>query len=98
MVAGYVSSKLLPQECYDSGRSGCAGYYLYWSNSVSYPRGCYTRSDSFTGFHSLKKIEYKSSLFGNDYQTVGYLDKEVYNTPAYSLQDFSVVLRVESCI
>ena len=46
-------------------------------------------------FHSLKKIEY----IGNDYQTVGYLGKEVYNTTAYSLlYDFSVLLRVESCI
>ena len=24
-------------------------------------------------FHSLNKIEYKSSFIGNDYQTVGYL-------------------------
>ena len=61
--------------------------------------GVNTRSDSFTDFHSLKKIEYKSSFIGNDYQTVGYLGKEVYNTTAYSLiYDFSVLLRVESCI
>ena len=36
-------------------------------------------------FHLLKKIEYKISFIGNDYQTVGYLGKEVYNTTAYSL-------------
>ena len=61
--------------------------------------GVNARSDSFTDFHSLKKIEYKSSFIGNDYQTVGYLGKEVYNTTAYSLiYDFSVLLRVESCI
>ena len=61
--------------------------------------GVNTRSDSFADFHSLKKIEYKSSFIGNDYQTVGYLGKEVYNTTAYSLIcDFSVLLRVESCI
>ena len=36
-------------------------------------------------FHSLRKIEYKSSFIGNDYQTVGYLGKEEYNTTAYSL-------------
>ena len=47
--------------------------------------GIYTGSVSFTEFHSLKKIEYKSSFIGNDYQTVGYLGKEVYNTTAYSL-------------
>ena len=57
------------------------------------------RSDSFSDFHSLKKIEYKSSFIGNNYQTVGYLGKKVYNTTAYSLiYDFSVLLRVESCI
>ena len=61
--------------------------------------GCYIRSDSFTDLHSLKKIEYKSSFIGNDYQTVWYLGKVVYNTTAYSLiEDFSVLLRVESCI
>ena len=35
--------------------------------------GVNARSDSFSDFHSLKKIEYKSSFIGNDYQTVGYL-------------------------
>ena len=61
--------------------------------------GVNTRSDSFTDLHSLTKIEYKSSFIGNDYQTVGYLGKEVFNTTAYSLiYDFSVLLRVESCI
>ena len=51
--------------------------------------GVNTRSDSFTDFHSLKKIEYKSSFIG----------KAVCNTTAYSLvYDFSVLLRVESCI
>ena len=49
------------------------------------PRGCSTRSDSFTDVHSLRKIEHKSSFIGNDYQIVGYLGKEVYNTQAYSL-------------
>ena len=89
-AAGYASSKFLPRERYASGRSGRAGLYVYW-------RGCYTRSDSFTDFHSLKKIKYKSSFIGNDYQTVGYLGKEAYNTTAYSLiQVFSVHLRVES--
>ena len=38
--------------------------------------GCYTRSDSFTDFHSLKKIEYKSSFIGNDYQKVEYFGKD----------------------
>ena len=61
-AADYASSKFLPQECYASGRYGHAGCYVYWSNSVSCPRGCYTRSDSFTDIHSLKKIEYKSSF------------------------------------
>ena len=76
----------------DPGRPGRSGCYVYW-------RGCHTRSDSFTDFHSLKKIEYKSSFIGNDYQIVGYLGKEVYNTTAYSLiYDFSMLLRVESCI
>ena len=61
--------------------------------------GVNARSDSFSDFHSLKKIEYKSSFIGNDYQTVGYLGKEVYNTTAYSLiYDFSMLLRVESFI
>ena len=61
--------------------------------------GVNARSDSFSDFHSLKKIEYKSSFIGNDYQTVEYLGKEVYNTTAYSLiYDFNVLLRVESCI
>ena len=61
--------------------------------------GVNARSDSFSDFHSLKKIEYKSSFIGNDYQTVGYLGKEVYNTTAHSLiYDFSVLLRVGSCI
>ena len=61
--------------------------------------GVNARSDSFSDFHSFKKIEYKSSFIGNDYQTVGYLCKEVYYTTAYSLIcDFSVLLRVESCI
>ena len=61
--------------------------------------GVNARSDSFSDFHSLKKIEYKSSFIGNDYQTVAYLGKEVYNMMAYSLiYDFSVLLRVESCI
>ena len=61
--------------------------------------GANARSGSFSDLHSLKKIEYKSSFIGNDYQTVGYLGKEVYNTTAYSLiYDFSVLLRVESCI
>ena len=54
-------------------------------------------NDSFSDFHLLKKIEYKSSFIGNDYQTVGYLGEEVYNMTAYSLiYDFSVLLRVES--
>ena len=61
--------------------------------------GVNARSDSFLDFHSLKKIEYKSSFIGNDYQTVGYLGKKLYNTTTYSLiYDFSVLLRVESCI
>ena len=61
--------------------------------------GVNAKSDSFSDFHSLKKIEYKRSFIGNDYQTVGYLGKEVYNTTAYSLiYDFGVLLRVESCI
>ena len=46
--------------------------------------GVNARSDSFSDFHSLKKSEYKGSYIGNDYQTVGYLGKEVYNTTAYS--------------
>ena len=51
--------------------------------------GVNTRSDSFTDFHSLKKIAYKCSFIG----------KEVCNTTAHSLiYDFSVLLRVESCI
>ena len=54
--------KFLPRERWP----GCSGCYVYW-------RGCHTRSDSFTDFHSLKNIEYKSSFIGNDYQTVGYL-------------------------
>ena len=33
--------------------------YLCRSNSLSCSRGCYTRSDSLTDIHSLKKIEYK---------------------------------------
>ena len=41
-AAGYASSKFLPWECSASGRSGCDGCYLYWSNSVSCPRGFYT--------------------------------------------------------
>ena len=61
--------------------------------------GVNARSDSFSDFHSLKKIEYKSSFIGNDYQTVRYLGKEVYNTMADSLvYDFSLLLGVESCI
>ena len=60
-----------------------AGCFLFRSNSVSCTRGCYTSSDSLTDFHSLKKIEYKSSSIGNDCQKVGYLGKEVYNTLAY---------------
>ena len=60
--------------------------------------GVNARSDSFSDFNSLKKIEYKSSFIGNDYQTVRYLGKEVYTT-AYSLiYDLSLLLRVESCI
>ena len=35
--------------------------------------GVNARSGSFSDFHSLKKIEYKSNFIGNDYQTVGYL-------------------------
>ena len=77
-AAGYASSKFLPRERYASGRSGRSGCYVYW-------RGCCTRSDSFTDFHSLKKIEYKSSFIGNDYQTVGYLGRDVYNTTAFQL-------------
>ena len=60
--------------------------------------GVNARSDSFSDFHWLKKIEYKSRFIGNYYQTVGYLGKKVYNTTAYSLiYDFSMLLRVESC-
>ena len=66
-AAGCASSKFLPREC-KSRRAGC---YLYRSNSVSCPRGCYTRSDSLTDVHSLEKIEYKSSFIGNDYQKSG---------------------------
>ena len=39
--------------------------------------GVNTRSDSFTGFHSLKKIEYKSIFLGNGCTKVGYLFKAV---------------------
>ena len=42
--------------------------------------GINTRSDSFTDFHSLKKIEYKSSFIGNGCTKVGYLFKELYDT------------------
>ena len=42
--------------------------------------GVNTRSDSFTDFHSLKKIEYKSSFLGNGCTKVGYLFKELYDT------------------
>ena len=42
--------------------------------------GVNTRSDSFTDFHSLKKIEYKSSFIGNGCTKVGYLFKESYDT------------------
>ena len=42
--------------------------------------GVNTRSDSFTDFHSLKKIEYKSSFIGNGCTKVGYLFKELYDT------------------
>ena len=42
--------------------------------------GVKTRSDSFTDFHSLKKIEYKSSFFGNGCTKVGYLFTELYDT------------------
>ena len=40
--------------------------------------GVNARSDSFSDFHSLKKIEYKSSFIGNDYQTVRYLKVRKY--------------------
>ena len=42
--------------------------------------GVNTRSDSFTDFHSLKKIEYKSIFLGNGCIKVGYLFKELYDT------------------
>ena len=42
--------------------------------------GVNTRSDSFIDFHSLKKIEYKSSFIGNGCTKVGYLFKEVHDT------------------
>ena len=42
--------------------------------------GVNTKSDSFTNFHSLKKIEYKSSFIGNGCTKVGYLFKELYDT------------------
>ena len=42
--------------------------------------GVNTRSDSFTDFHSLKKIEYKSSSIGNGCTKVGYFFKELYDT------------------
>ena len=47
--------------------------------------GGVTQVTALQNFQSLKLIEYKSSFIGNDYQTVGYLGKEVYNTTAYSL-------------
>ena len=84
-AAGCASSKFLSWECYASVRCRRAGCYLYRSNSVSRLSGCYTRSDSLTDFHSLKYIRCNSSFIGNDYQKVGYLGKEVHNTPAYSL-------------
>ena len=46
--------------------------------------GGVTQVTALQNFQSLKKIEYKSSFIGNDYQ-MGYLGKEVYNTMAYSL-------------
>ena len=42
--------------------------------------GVNTRSDSFTDFHSLKKIEYTSSFIGNGCTKMGYLFKELYDT------------------
>ena len=42
--------------------------------------GVNTRNDSFTDFHSLKKIEYKSSFLGNGCTKMGYLFKELYDT------------------
>ena len=43
-------------------------------------RSVYWRGDSFTDFHLLKKIEYKSSFLGNGCTKVGYLFKELYDT------------------
>ena len=42
--------------------------------------GVNTRSDSFTDFQSLKKIEYTSSFIGNGCTKVGYLFRELYDT------------------
>ena len=42
--------------------------------------GVNIRSESFTDFHSLKKIEYKSIFLGNGCTKVGYLFKELYDT------------------
>ena len=42
--------------------------------------GVNARSDSFSDFHSLKKIEHKSSFIGNGCTKVGYLFKELYDT------------------
>ena len=47
--------------------------------------GVNARSGSFSDFHSLKKIEYKSSFIGNGYTKVGYLFKESYDTMVSNL-------------
>ena len=59
--------------------------HLYRSNQISFPRGCYTKRDSLTDFPLQKKTECKSSFNGNVFIEVGYLGKEVYDTPACSL-------------
>ena len=65
------SSSSLENDAY--GRPGRSGCYVYW-------RGCQHKEWQLFRFPL-----YKSSFIGNDYQTVGYLGKEVYITTAYSL-------------
>ena len=74
----HCDTAVLPVESTPSGTLPLAGPDILVVMCIG--GGVNTRSDSFTDFHSLKKIEYKSSFLGNSCTKVGYLFKELYDT------------------
>ena len=62
-AAGYASSKFLRGNAMPLAGPDVLVVICIGLIQLVVPRGCSTRSDSFTDVHSLRKIEYKSSFY-----------------------------------